>query len=115
MAKIEATGNIGADAEVRFTKSGAPVLSFRMADSKSRKRPDDGEWEKVAEQWLSVSLWDDAEHYAPLLTKGTRVTVWGEFYAREYPLQSLAAIGAAAFLAGAFIRLGRSNHGSRNW
>lgn len=49
-------------------------------------------------------------------TDGARfVRQKGERYAREYPLQSLAAIGAAAFLAGALIRLGRSSYGSRNW
>ncbi|WP_336715383.1 single-stranded DNA-binding protein [Arthrobacter sp. USHLN218] len=88
MAQIDFTGNLGADAELRHTQQGRPVLNFRVADTKSK--PDgNGGWEKLKEQWLNVSLWGEAaEFYGPLLVKGTRVRVFGEFYAREYEGQN---------------------------
>ncbi len=84
MADIKFTGNLGRDAELKYTKSGSPVMSFSVADSKSRKL-DNGEWETLAEQWLNCTIWGSlAEHYDGKLPKGTRVTIYGEFYSRKY-------------------------------
>lgn len=84
MAEIVATGNLGADAELRTTPSGRSVLNFRIGDSKSKKN-DQGGWDKVAENWFNVAIWGElAEFYAGKLTKGTRVQITGEFYQREY-------------------------------
>ena len=84
MADIKFTGNLGNDAELRFTPSGRAVLNFSVADSKSK--PDgNGGWEKIAEQWMACAIWGDlAEFYHEKLTKGSRVTVYGEFFARKY-------------------------------
>ena len=84
MAEIQFTGNVAADAEIRYTRDGAPVLNFRACDSKSRKR-DDGSWETLAETWFNVSLFGPAaEALQHEVQKGTRVKVAGEFYTREY-------------------------------
>lgn len=85
MAEISFTGNAGADGALRFTPSGAAVYELRIADTKSKKL-DNGEWQEIATQWLNVSVWGKlAEHLAEQnITKGTRVKVVGEFYAREY-------------------------------
>lgn len=84
MAEIVATGNLGADAELRTTQSGRSVLNFRIGDSKSKKN-DQGGWDKTAENWFNVAIWGElAEFYAGKLTKGTRVQITGEFYQREY-------------------------------
>ena len=84
MAELIATGNLGADAELRTAKSGRSVLNFRIGDSKSKKN-DQGGWDKVAENWFNVAIWGElAEFYAGKLTKGTRVQITGEFYQREY-------------------------------
>lgn len=84
MAEIKFTGNLGRDAELKYTKSGSPVMSFSVADSKSRKT-DSGDWETLAEQWLNCTIWGSlGEFYDGKLTKGTRVTIYGEFYSRKY-------------------------------
>lgn len=84
MADIKFTGNLGRDAELKYTKSGSPVMSFSVADSKSRKT-DNGDWETLAEQWLECTIWGSlAEFYDGKLTKGTRVTVYGDFMSRKY-------------------------------
>jgi single-strand DNA-binding protein len=84
MADVKFTGNVGKDSELRFTPSGAAVLNFSVADSKSKKL-DNGEWETISEQWMNCTIWRElAEFYADKLLKGTRVTVYGEFYSRKY-------------------------------
>lgn len=87
MARIEFEGNLGSAPELRHTQSGSAVLGFRVADSKSRKT-ESGDWEKLAEQWLNVSVWGSlGELLEQKLDKGTRVRVIGEFYIREYDKQ----------------------------
>lgn len=84
MADIKFTGNLGKDAELRWTQGGRAVLNFSVADSKSRKL-DNGEWETLAEQWLNCAVWGDlAEFYAEKLKRGARVTVYGDFMSRKY-------------------------------
>lgn len=88
MAQIDFTGNVGKDAELRFTKSGIAVLGFTACDSKSRKN-DQGGWDTISEQWFAVSLWGEAaEQYAGKIVKGSRVRVFGEFYKRDYESQN---------------------------
>ena len=84
MAEIQFTGHVGADAEIRYTRDGMPVLNVRVCDSKSK--PDgNGGWETIAETWFNVSLFGpEAEALAPTIRKGARVKVAGEFYARPY-------------------------------
>lgn len=84
MAEIKFTGNLGRDADLKFTPSGRAVLNFSVADSKSK--PDgNGGWDKIAEQWLNVAVWGElAEFYSDKLAQGARVTVYGEFYSRKY-------------------------------
>lgn len=84
MADIKFTGNLGKDAELKYTKGGSPVMSFSVADSKSRKL-DNGEWETLAEQWMNCTIWGPlAEFYDGKLTRGSRVTVYGDFMSRKY-------------------------------
>lgn len=84
MADIKFTGNVGKDAELRWTQGGRAVLNFSVADSKSRKL-DNGEWETLAEQWLNCAVWgDEAEFYAEKIKRGARVTVYGDFMSRKY-------------------------------
>jgi single-strand DNA-binding protein len=104
MAEITFTANVGAEPELRHTKSGQPVLNFRCCDSKSRKT-ESGEWETVKEQWFNVSLFGMAgEALFDQITKGARVRVAGEFYMREYETQNgkgtsldVEAIGVKVF------------------
>ena len=84
MADIKFTGNLGKDAELKYTQSGRAVLNFSVADSKSKKL-DSGEWETIAEQWLDCAIWGElAEFYHEKLKRGSRVTVYGDFMSRKY-------------------------------
>ena len=78
MNKITATGRLSADAEVRFTSSGDPVASFRLAS-------DVGYGDKKTTNWFSCQLWGKrAEALSPYLTKGLPVTVFGSLTLRAW-------------------------------
>ena len=78
MNKITATGRIAADAEVRFTPSGDPVASFRIAS-------DVGFGDKKTTNWFSCQVRGKrGEPLAPHLIKGTPVTVFGALTLREW-------------------------------
>ena len=78
MNKITATGRIAAGAEVRFTPSGDPVASFRIAS-------DVGFGDKKTTNWFSCQVWGKrGESLAPHLIKGTPVTVFGALTLREW-------------------------------
>ena len=78
MNKITATGRIAADAEVRFTPSGDPVASFRIAS-------DVVFGDKKTTNWFSCQVWGKrGESLAPHLIKGTPVTVFGALTLREW-------------------------------
>ena len=78
MNNLNAVGNIGSDAEVRFTKEGTPVGSFSFALSS-------GYGDKKKTTWLRCSLIGKrAETLAPMLLKGTQIALNGELSLNEY-------------------------------
>jgi len=81
-ATITVTGNLGQDAELKFTSQGRPVLSFSLAHTPRRKNPSTGEWEDAGDtQWYRGTLWGrEAEVYADILVKGQvgPVTITGD-------------------------------------
>ena len=69
-------GNLGADAELRYTKEGAPVARFSVATDRSVKQAD-GTW-GAATTWVPcVMLGKRGEGLAPHLVKGSKVCVQG--------------------------------------
>lgn len=78
MNKISATGRLAADAEVRFTKSGDPIATFRLAS-------DVGFGDKKSTNWFQCQIWGKrGEALAPHLQKGQQVTVFGTLTLREW-------------------------------
>ena len=80
------TGNMGHEANLKFTPSGRAVLGFSLADTPRRKNGL-GEWEDAGETlWVDVSIWgEEAEDLAERMAgyKG-RVTVTGRLGVRSY-------------------------------
>ena len=111
MAEIQFTGNVGGDAELRFTANGVPVLGVRVCDSKSK--PDgNGGWETIAETWFNVSLFGPAaEALQHEVQKGTRVKVAGEFYTREYEGKNGPGISNDVRAVGVQVLPSRKNDG----
>jgi len=70
-------GNVGSDAELRYTPSGAAVASFSLATNKKWKSADGTPQEKTT--WYRVSVWNkQAETVSQYVTKGMKVLVEGE-------------------------------------
>lgn len=72
---VSIAGNLVADPELRYTKNGAAITSFRVAVN--RRWNKDGEWEEET-SFFDVTAWAQiAENAAESLTKGMRVVVTG--------------------------------------
>lgn len=83
MTTITLIGNAGADGELRFTKSGIPVLTFNLATSARVK--DGDEWKDGPTSWRRVTVWRGlAEALASEVTKGRRLIVVGTEEVRQY-------------------------------
>lgn len=75
--KLILIGNLGNDPEMRFTQSGVPVASFRMATSRQWNNAQGERQEKV--NWWRVTVWNkQAETVTKYLHKGSKVMVEGE-------------------------------------
>ena len=74
--QVYLSGNVVADAELRYTKTGKPVLTFRMATNKYVN-------EVQSTSYHNIVCWVDAEVYSGL-RKGDFVAVAGELRSRSY-------------------------------
>lgn len=76
-------GNVGTDPEMRYTPSGSPVTSFRIAVSRSYNAQD-GE-RKQETEWFTVVAWNNlAEQVNQYLAKGRRAYVEGRIQSHSY-------------------------------
>jgi len=78
MNVLTATGNIGSDSELRFTKDGTPIANFSFALSS-------GYGEKKKTSWVRCSIIGKrGETLSPMLKKGLPVAISGEISLNEY-------------------------------
>jgi single-strand DNA-binding protein len=71
-------GRLGADAELRTTKTGDQIASFRVA-------ADSGYGDKKVTTWVGCAIFGKrGATLAPMLKKGTRVMVVGPLTTREW-------------------------------
>lgn len=80
--KVMLIGNLGRDAETRFTTSGSAVTSFSVATTRRWKDQQTGDW-KEETNWTNVVLWRQ-ENLGQYLTKGKQVYVEGRLQTRSY-------------------------------
>ena len=81
MFKVEAIGNLGADAEVRDS-NGSKFISFRIAHSD--KWTDASGTEKERTQWIDVIMSNPESKVLPFLKQGVKVFVRGHASLRVY-------------------------------
>jgi single-strand DNA-binding protein len=83
--QITITGNMGSDAELRYTPTGTPVVTFSVAVAQRKYDKESGKWADAGTTWYRVNAWRDlAEHCAESLTRGTRVIVMGALASRDW-------------------------------
>ena len=81
--KVILVGNLGRDAELRYTPGGAPVATLNMAttevwNDKSGQRQEKTEWHRVV-------LWGkSAESLSEYLTKGKQIYIEGRLQTRQW-------------------------------
>lgn len=81
--KVQLTGHLGADPEMRYTAQGSAVTTFRVASNRSWKDREGGAHEET--EWFRIVAWDKlGEICNQYLTKGTRVYVEGRLQTRKY-------------------------------
>ena len=81
--KVMIIGNVGTEPEMRFTPSGSPVTSFRVATNRVYTTPE-GE-RKQETEWFTVVAWNRlAENCNQFLTKGQRIYAEGRLHLRTW-------------------------------
>ena len=76
--RVNISGNLTRDAELRTTQAGTGILAFGMAVNDRRKNPQTDEWEDVPNYIDCAIFGKRAESLAQYLVKGTKVAVEGK-------------------------------------
>ena len=81
--KVILVGNLGRDAELRYTPGGAPVATINMATTEVWN--DKGGQRQEKTEWHRVVLWGKtAESLNEYLTKGKQIYVEGRLQTRQW-------------------------------
>src|ERR1700722_14941326 len=80
--KVFLLGNLGKDAETRFTASGISVSKFSLATARRTKDQQSGEWKDITD-WHNVVMWR-TENVANYLLKGKQIFLEGRIESRSY-------------------------------
>jgi single-strand DNA-binding protein len=107
--KVILIGNLGRDAETKFTPSGAAATRFAVATSRRWKDQQTGDW-KEETNWTNVVLWR-AENLANYLLKGTRIYVEGRLQTRSYDDKDGKKVYATEVVADEVLLLGGRGDG----
>jgi len=102
--KVFLIGNLGRDAETRFTPSGVACTRFSVATTRSWKDQQTEEW-KEETNWTNVTAWRK-ENLANYLTKGKQVHVEGRLQSRSYNDQDGRKVYVTEVIAEDIILLG---------
>ncbi len=102
--KVILIGNLGRDAETKFTPSGAAVTRFSVATTRSWKDQQTNEW-KEETNWTNVIVWRQ-ENVANYLVKGKQVYVGGRLQTRSYDDKDGKKVYATEVVADEVILLG---------
>jgi single-strand DNA-binding protein len=102
--KVILIGNLGRDAETRFTPSGIPVTKFSVATSRRWKDQQTGDWKEETD-WTNIVLWRQ-ENLANYLTRGKQVYIEGRLQTRSYEDKEGKKVWATEVVADDVILLG---------
>ena len=81
--RVMLIGNLGQDPELRYTKTGQPILNMRLATSESFLNRDNERQERT--EWHTVILWGKrGEALNKFLSKGKQLCVEGRLQTRQW-------------------------------
>ena len=107
--KVLLIGNLGRDAETKFTPSGAAVTRFSVATKRSWKDQATNEF-KEETNWTNVTVWRQ-EKLANYLTKGKQVYVEGRLQTGSYDDKDGKKVYTTDVIADEIILLGGRGEG----
>jgi len=107
--KVLLIGNLGRDAETKFTASGAAVTRFSVATKRTWKDQATNEF-KEETNWTNVTVWRQ-EKLANYLTKGKQVYVEGRLQSRSYDDKDGKKVYTTDVIADEIILLGGRGEG----
>lgn len=108
--RVVIVGNVGRDAEMRYTPSGVPVTSFSIAVNRRWNNASGEQQEKTT--WFRVTCWRKlAETAAQYVKKGKLLLVEGEVEAAAYTDRDGSARGTLELTATTFKFLGGRSEG----
>ena len=82
--KVILVGNLGRDAELRYTPGGAPVATLNLATTEVWNDKSSGQKQEKTE-WHRIVLWGkSAESLSEYLTKGKQIFVEGRLQTRKW-------------------------------
>jgi len=103
--RIIIVGNVGRDAEMRYTPTGVPVTSFSVAVNRRWNSASGEQQEKTT--WFRVTCWRKlAETAGQYVKKGSKILVEGEVEAQAYVDREGTARGTLELTASNFRFLG---------
>ena len=76
--RVNITGNLTRDPELRATAGGTQVLAFGVAVNDRRKNPQTGEWEDVPNFVDCIVFGSRAEAVSRFISKGSKVAIEGK-------------------------------------
>lgn len=88
------TGTLVKDPAVHYTRTGAPIISFRLGATRRAKDKSTDRWEDDgAPLYVSAALFGEENVYlADVLRKGDRVTITGTMTLRDWRTEEKAGI-----------------------
>jgi len=110
--KVLLIGNLGRDAETKFTPSGAAVTRFSVATKRSWKDQATNEF-KEETNWTNVTVWRQ-EKLANYLTKGKQVYIEGRLQTRSYDDKDGKKVYTTDVIADEIILLGGRGDGEES-
>lgn len=79
------SGNLTADPELRYTSSGRPVASLRIAASERVKNDDTKKWEDGPVSFYTVTAWGQlGEHLVEVMQRGDRLVAEGRWTSQTW-------------------------------
>lgn len=112
--KVMLIGNVGRNPELKYTPSGIPVISFRLATSESWKDRDGNVREHT--DWHTIVAWRGlAEVINKIVNKGSRIYIEGRIQTRVFDDKSGHRKHIVEILADNMLLLDSKKHKNKNY
>jgi single-strand DNA-binding protein len=109
---VTVTGNVGRDAELKYTPQNLAIVNFSVA-SKFRTKVD-GKWESQTQWFKCIAFGQKAEQIAKWVMKGREVVVIGQLKIEEYYDKDGKARVSAEVLVDQYTLMGKRDSESQS-